>query len=117
MSSMIPIGIAAMILRKLLASRTSVSLNLVESEATEERQESLCRTCRCSLIRKSGDGEEFTSCTFGGKMIPVEFEVTECSGFEDRCVERPAKTAGFIKPGRAVRDNVTVIRIACGTEH
>lgn len=83
----------------------------VNSRPSDKAEKPLCNTCTCSLIRNDGSGKEFIFCNYGGRMIPVKFVVTECSGYENSRIERPSKIAGFIKPGRRLPNNVTVIRI------
>jgi hypothetical protein len=104
----------ALVVRKLIAARKPVVLMFSQGESASE--ETLCRNCVCALIRKNGKGEELTSCTYGGRLNPVECAVIECSGYQNRNAEYPAKIAGYIKPGSIVRDNVTIIRIASKTE-
>jgi hypothetical protein len=113
MVPVIPIIGVWLVVRKLFVSNKLVSLELNET-VSGKTEESLCGTCVCSLIRKDGNGTEFTFCNYGSKMSPVEFVVIECSGYEDRHVERPAKIAGFIQPGRRL-PKVTVIRIPLKT--
>jgi hypothetical protein len=104
----------ALVVRKLIASHKPILLKLSKGESA--REESLCRNCVCSLIRKNGKGEELTSCTYGGRLNPVNFTVLECSGYGSRNVESHAKVAGYVQPDRNDRGNVTVIRIACKTD-
>src|SRR5664279_5486748 len=62
------------------------------------RAGSLCRTCVNSQVVKGFAGKELISCTFGGALRAIKFEVSECTGFSDRLVTiTPVRVEGFVK--------------------
>ena len=68
------------------------------TEATEQREETLCRTCLSSHVVKGSGGKELISCTFGGTLRAIKFEVSECTGFSDRPVTiTPVRVEGFVR--------------------
>ncbi|HZM11473.1 MAG TPA: hypothetical protein VFC15_14800 [Candidatus Limnocylindrales bacterium] len=69
-----------------------------ETMAVEQRQGTLCRSCANSHLVKSFSGKELISCTFGGTLRPIKFEVRECTGFSNRLVTiAPLRVAGFVR--------------------
>ena len=85
-----------------------LTLNIL---GTRERREALCPTCVYSITQKGFQGEELTSCNLGGTLRELRFTVSECTGYIDRRTVLPAPTAGFVRPQRRRKQNVTVIRI------
>ncbi len=71
--------VAMWTVRQMSTSKKPILLRLSDC-SVGKREASLCRTCVCALIRKSGKGEELTSCTYGGRLNQVTFVVLECSG-------------------------------------
>ena len=62
------------------------------------REGTLCRTCANSHMVKGFSGKELISCTFGGTLRPVKFEVRECTGFTSRLVTiSPVRIEGFVR--------------------
>src|ERR1035437_5863489 len=69
-----------------------------ETVVIERRQGTLCRSCANSHLVKGFSGKELISCTFGGTLRPIRFEVRECTGFSNRLVTiTPVRVVGFIK--------------------
>ena len=69
-----------------------------ETVAVERRQGTLCRSCANSHLVKGFSGKELISCTFGGMVRPMKFEVRECTGFSNRLVTiAPVRVAGFVR--------------------
>ncbi len=86
-----------------------LTLNIL---ANEKRREALCYFV-CPRSHAEGlQGEKLTFCNYGGELRELRFEVCECSVYVDGRVAKPAKVAGFIKPGETVRPKITVIKIA-----
>ncbi len=86
-----------------------LTLNIL---ANEKRREALCTSCVYEVTQKGYNGEKLTFCNYAGELRELKFEVCECSVYVDSRVAKPAKVAGFIKPGGNARPNITVIKIA-----
>ena len=86
-----------------------LTLNIL---GNRKRREALCPTCVYSITQKGFEGEELTCCNLGGALRELRFPVSECTGYVDRRAVQPARTAGFVRPQRRGKQNVTVIRIA-----
>ena len=102
MVALIPIAwIVIAILRIFLRKRETV--------ASVQRQGTLCRTCVNSHMVKGFSGKELISCTFGGTLRPIKFEVRECSGFGDRLVTiTPVRVVGFVTEEKEVYAEVRI---------
>ena len=69
-----------------------------ETVAVEQRPGTLCRSCANSHLVKGFSGKELISCTFGGTLRPIKFEVRECTGFSNRLATiTPVRVAGFVR--------------------
>src|ERR1017187_6010130 len=67
------------------------------------RAGTLCRTCVNSHVVKGSDGKELISCTFGGTLRAIKFEVSECTGFSNRLVTiTPVRVEGFVRNSNEV---------------
>src|ERR1017187_5948396 len=63
----------------------------------------LCRTCVNSHVVKGSGGKELISCTFGGTLRAIKFEVSECTGFSNRLVTiTPVRVEGFVRNSNEV---------------
>jgi len=77
--------------------------------AIVQSQGTLCRTCVNSHMVKGFSGKELISCTFGGTLRPIKFEVRECSGFGDRLVTiTPVRIVGFVREENEVYAEVRI---------
>jgi hypothetical protein len=73
------------------------------------REGTLCRTCANSHMVKGFSGNELTSCTFGGALRPMKFEVRECTGFTSRLVTiSPVRIEGFVREKNEVYAEVRI---------
>jgi hypothetical protein len=80
-----------------------------ETVAIVQRQGTLCRTCVNSHMVKGFSGKELISCTFGGALRPIKFEVRECSGFGDRLVTiTPVRVVGFVREANEVYAEIRI---------
>ena len=86
-----------------------LTLNIL---GTRKRREALCPTCVYSITQKGFQGEELTSCNLGGTLRELRFHVSECTAYVDRRAAPKERIAGFVRPQRREKQNVTVIRIA-----
>lgn len=77
-----------------------------------KRREPLCPTCVYAVTQKGFEGEELTSCGYGGGLRELKFAVSDCSVYIDRRIETPRRVAGFVTPARPSKPKITVIRIA-----
>ena len=74
-----------------------------------QRQGTLCRTCVNSHLVKGFSGKELISCTFGGTLRPMKFEVRECTGFSSRLVTiTPVRIEGFVRQANEVYAEVRI---------
>ena len=103
MEMLIPmIWIVIAILRIVVRERGTVSI--------EQRPRTLCRSCANVHMVRGFNGKELISCTFGGTLRPMKFEVRECTGFSTQLVTiTPVRVAGFI---REENDVYAEVRIA-----
>lgn len=86
-----------------------VILRKRETMAVEQRQGTLCRTCVNSHLVKGFGGKELISCTFGGSLRPIKFEVRECTGFSNRLVNvTPVRIEGFVREKKEVYAEVRI---------
>ena len=73
------------------------------------REGTLCRTCANSHMVKGFSGKELISCTFGGTLRPMKFEVRECTGFTSRLVTiSPVRIEGFVREKNEVYAEVRI---------
>src|SRR5664279_1208399 len=80
-----------------------------ETVAVEQRQGTLCRACVNVHMVKGFSGKELISCTFGGALRPIKFEVRECTGFSNRLVTiSPVRIAGFVREENEVYAEVRI---------
>ena len=86
-----------------------LTLNIL---GNSKRHETLCSTCVYAVTQKGRDGEELTSCCFGGGLRELKFEVCECSVYVDTRIPKPERLVGFVRPARQEKQNIAVIRIA-----
>jgi len=86
-----------------------LTLNIL---GTAKRREALCPTCAYAVVQKGFGGEKLTSCTLGGGLRELGFEVCECTAYTDRRIRKPARVAGFLRPESEAKPAVTVIKIA-----
>jgi|GEM_PF-1671527 len=102
MEVLIPmIWIMIVILRVVFRERQTV--------AVEQREGALCRTCVNSHMVKGFSGKELISCTFGGTLRPIKFEVRECTGFSNRLVNiTPVRIEGFVRNENEVYAEVRI---------
>jgi len=78
----------------------------------EKTGETLCTSCVFEVTSKGFKGEKFTFCSYGGGLRELKFEVCECTVYNDKRIPKPEKRIGFVKPGKATRPKLTVIKIA-----
>ena len=89
------------ILRSVMRERGSVSI--------KQRPRTLCRSCANVHMVRGFSGKELISCTFGGTLRPMKFEVRECTGFANRLVNiTPMRVAGFIRKENEVYAEVRI---------
>lgn len=86
-----------------------LTLNIL---GTAKRREPLCPTCVYAVTQKGFEGEEVTSCGYGGGLRELAFAVCECTAYIDRRVDTRKRIAGFVRPAEPAKINTTVIRIA-----
>jgi|SRR5271165_3593008 len=80
-----------------------------ETVAIVQSQGTLCRMCVNSRMVKGFSGKELISCTFGGALRPIKFEVRECSGFGDRLVTiSPVRVVGFVREEKEVYAKIRI---------
>ena len=80
-----------------------------EAVAGEQRQGTLCRTCANSHMVMGFSGKELISCTFGGTLRPMKFEVRECTRFTSRLVTiSPVRIEGFVREKNEVYAKVRI---------
>jgi hypothetical protein len=73
------------------------------------RSGTLCRTCVNSHLVTGFSGKELISCTFGGTLRPMKFEVRECTGFSKRLVTiAPVRIEGFVREENKVYAEVRI---------
>jgi hypothetical protein len=86
-----------------------ISVRERETVAIVRRQGTLCRTCVNSHMVKGFSGKELISCTFGGTLRPIKFEVRECTGFSDRLVTlTPVRVVGFVREENEVYAEIRI---------
>ena len=86
-----------------------ISFRERETVAIVQRQGTLCRTCVNSHLVEGFSGKELISCTIGGTLRPIRFEVRECSRFCNHLVTiAPVRVAGFIREGNQVYAEVRI---------
>ncbi len=85
-----------------------LTLNILGNSS---RRETLCSTCVYAVTQKGRDGEELTSCCFGGGLRELKFEVCECSVYADTRIPKPQRLVGFVRPAPR-QENIAVIRIS-----
>jgi hypothetical protein len=82
----------------ILATVVRVVLRKRETTVTLMRDGTLCRSCVNAHMVKGFNGQELISCTFGGTLRPMKFEVRECTGFSSRLVTiTPVRIEGFVR--------------------
>jgi hypothetical protein len=82
-----------------------------EAVTTEERPETLCRTCANAHMVTGLRGKELISCTFGGTLRAMKFEVRECTGFSKRLVNiTPVRVAGFLPQENEVYAEIRIAK-------
>ncbi len=86
-----------------------LTLNIL---GNSKRREALCSTCVYAVTQKGHNGEELTSCSLGGGLRELKFEVYECSAYADNRIQKPERLVGFVKAARQEKQNFAVIRIA-----
>ena len=80
-----------------------------ETMVTIMRAGTLCRTCVNSHVVKGSGGKELISCTFGGALRAIKFEVSECTGFSNRLVTiTPVRVEGFVRNSNEVYVEVRI---------
>jgi hypothetical protein len=85
-----------------------LTLNIL---GNSKRREALCSTCVYAVTQKGRNGEELTSCSLGGGLRELRFEVCECSAYADNRIPKPERVVGFVEPTRQKNRNFAVIRI------
>jgi hypothetical protein len=82
----------------ILGAVVQIALRKRATIVTIMRAGSLCRTCVNSQVVRGFRGKELISCTFGGTLRAIKFEVSECTGFSNRLVTiTPVRVVGFVK--------------------
>ena len=68
-----------------------LTLNIL---GTPKRREALCPSCAYVVLQKGVDGEEITSCNYGGTLRELRITVCECTAYLDRrTINRRARSA------------------------
>jgi hypothetical protein len=82
----------------IMVSMVQIFLRKRATIVTIMRAGTLCRTCVSSQVVRGFRGKELISCTFGGTLRAIKFEVTECTGFSNRLVTiSPVRVEGFVR--------------------
>ena len=82
----------------IMVSMVQIVLRKRQTMVTIMRAGTLCRTCVNSQVVKGFRGKELISCTFGGTLRAIKFEVSECTGFSNRLVTiTPVRIEGFVR--------------------
>ena len=80
-----------------------------ETMVTLMRKGTLCRTCVNAHMVRGSSEKELISCTFGGALRPIKFEVRECTGFSSRLVTiAPVRIKGFVREENEVYAEVRI---------
>lgn len=95
---------------RILAKRAIISV-VPKNGGVVDVREALCRSCVNAHVRIGFGGEERIACNFGGELTPVEFLVSECSGYASKNAPIRIRVAGFVRD-EDESDYLTVIRIA-----
>jgi hypothetical protein len=87
----------------ILIAVVRIVLRKRETTATLMRDRTLCRNCVNAHMVKGFSGKELISCTFGGTLRPMKFEVRECTGYSNRLVTiAPVRVEGFAREDEKV---------------
>jgi hypothetical protein len=93
----------------ILAAVVQIALRKRATIVTIMRAGTLCRTCVNSHVVKGFGGKELISCTFGGALRAIKFEVSECTGFSNRLVTiTPVRVQGFVREQSEVYAEVRI---------
>lgn len=86
-----------------------ISFRQHQTVPVPRRPETLCRACANAHMVRGFSGKELISCTFGGSLRPIKFEVRECTGFASRLVTiNPVRVAGFVQQENEVYAEVHI---------